>query len=261
MNKARALLFTVLLYLTLIIAMIAILPVLVMPRKVLLWIVHTYMRFVIVLQRVVVGTRSRFHFDAPLPDGGYIIAAKHQSMWETFTLFKIFPDPAIVYKRQLQWIPLFGWYMVKIRMIAVDRGTGSAAIEQIVEGGRRELANGRQLMIFPEGTRRAPGAEPAYRFGVAKLYEALDCPVVPVAVNSGLYWPRRSLERYPGTVEARILEPIMPGLSAEELLAELQTRLEAACDQLLIDAATRDRMPLPESARRRLAQLGIPISG
>jgi len=251
----RALLFTVLLYVSLIVVMILILPTLVMPRRALLWVLHTYMHFSVVLQEAVVGTRSTFHFDAPLPEGGYIIAAKHQSMWETFALFDVFPDPAIVYKRQLQWIPLFGWYLMKAGMITVDRGAGSSAIEQVVTGGRREIAKGRQLMIFPEGTRRAPGAPPAYRFGVARLYDALQCPVVPVAVNSGLYWPRRSFARHPGTVEARVLPAIAPGLTPEQLLEKLEDVLEAASDQLLIDAIKRDNMPLPESAQTRMAQL------
>ena len=125
--------------------------------------------------------------------GPLIVAAKHQSAWETFALLPLFDNPLFIVKRELQWIPIFGWLMIKGRMVPVDRGAGSQALAAMTERARIELADGRQLIIFPEGTRRPAGAEPRYKYGVAHLYAAEGVPCVPIALNSGLFWPRRSI--------------------------------------------------------------------
>ena len=142
------------------------------------------------------------------------------------------------------WIPFFGWYIMKMRMIPVDRGSRSKALKA---GGRRTKAemarNPRQLIIYPEGTRRAPGDEPAYKYGIVELYAQLGLPVVPVAHVAGLYWPRRKFLRYPGTIKARFLPPIPPGLDKEEFMRRLIAETEAACDA----AAGRSRAA-PEPA-------------
>jgi 1-acyl-sn-glycerol-3-phosphate acyltransferase len=127
---------------------------------------------------------------------------------------------------------LFGWYAAKAQEVAVDRRAGSQALTQMNERARDEAENGRQILIFPEGTRRPPGAPPAYKFGVAHLYSNLGFPCVPVALNSGLYWPRRKTIRRPGTIVVEILEPIPPGMPRDAFFRELQERLEAASDRL-----------------------------
>ena len=146
-----------------------------------------------------------------------IVAAKHQSAWETFALLPLFDNPLFIVKRELQWIPIFGWLMIKGRMVPVDRSAGSQALTAMTERARIELARGRQLIIFPEGTRRPAGAEPRYKYGVAHLYAAEGVPCVPIALNSGLFWPRRSILRLPGTVLVEILDPIAPGLDKRRI--------------------------------------------
>jgi 1-acyl-sn-glycerol-3-phosphate acyltransferase len=140
----------------------------------------------------------------------------------------------------------------------VHRGSKTVALKSITDGAKIAIAENRQIMIYPEGTRRAPGDEPSYKYGVAHLYVELGLPVVPIAHVAGLYWPRRKFLRYPGTIKCRVLPPILPGLSKEAFLKELQRVTEAACDEFLIDAATGPNPPpMPSSARRRLSKLGI----
>jgi 1-acyl-sn-glycerol-3-phosphate acyltransferase len=159
----------------------------------------------------------------------------------------------------LRWIPFFGWYIIKMRMIPVDRGRRSKALKDVIERTRAEMRrNPRQLIIYPEGTRRPPGAEPAYKWGIVELYAELGIPVVPVAHQAGLWWPRRKFLRHPGTIRARFLPPIPPGLGKEEFHARLVAETETACDAYLIEAANApDAPPMPPTARKRLAELGV----
>ena len=144
-------------------------------------------------------------------------------------------DPAFILKRELQWIPFFGWYATKAGMIPVDRGRRGQALADMTERARVELARGRQIVIFPEGTRRAPGAEPSYKFGIAHLYGETGMPCLPIALNSGLFWPRRSFLRYPGTIVAEVLDPIPPGLSKDAFAARLQQDIETATARLIAE--------------------------
>ena len=136
-------------------------------------------------------------------------------------------------KRELMWIPLFGWLARKARMIPIDRGSRVAAMARMTALARQEIARGRQIVIFPEGTRRAPGAAPRYLPGIAYLYAEIGLPCVPVALNSGLFWPRRSLRRYPGTVLVEALDPIPPGLDKRTFLRRLQGVIEEATARLV----------------------------
>jgi len=144
-------------------------------------------------------------------------------------------------------------------MIPVDRGSRSKALKAVVAATKQEMArNPRQLIIYPEGTRRAPGDEPAYKYGIVEIYTQLGVPVVPVAHVAGLYWPRRKFLRYPGTIKARFLPPIPPGLGKDEFMARLIGETEAACDQFLIEAASAPNPPaMPPSAVKRLRELGV----
>jgi 1-acyl-sn-glycerol-3-phosphate acyltransferase len=161
-------------------------------------------------------------------------------LWETFALFMLLPDPTYVLKRELMWLPLFGWLATKARMIPIDRGSHTKALASMVAAARREAARGRQIVIFPEGTRRPPGAKPRYLPGVAFLYSELGLPCVPVALNSGLFWPRRSLRRYPGTVLVEVLDPIPPGLEKREFLSRLQNATEEATARLVAEGERSD---------------------
>jgi 1-acyl-sn-glycerol-3-phosphate acyltransferase len=142
-------------------------------------------------------------------------------------------------------------------MIPVDRGSRARALKAVVAATKEELArNPRQLIIYPEGTRRAPGDEPAYKYGIVELYAQLGLPVVPVAHVAGLYWPRRKFLRHPGTIHARFLPPIPPGLGKDEFMRRLIGETEAACDELLVEAVRTDSPPLPPTAVKRLRELG-----
>jgi 1-acyl-sn-glycerol-3-phosphate acyltransferase len=208
------------------------------------------------LLRLIAGTRMEVRGHKNLPSGACLVVAKHQSAWDTFALIPLFSDPAIVLKDELKWIPLYGWFCVKFAHILVERDKAGTALKAMIRTAKDRVAAGRQVLIFPEGTRRAPGAAPDYKPGYVALYEALGVPCVPLALNSGLYWPRRSLHRHPGTIIVELLDPIPPGLSRKAFRAELESRLEAACDRLLIEAANADPAPpLPDEARERLAIL------
>jgi 1-acyl-sn-glycerol-3-phosphate acyltransferase len=147
---------------------------------------------------------------------------------------------------------------MKMRMIPVDRGSRSKALKAVVAATKEEMArNPRQLIIYPEGTRRAPGDEPAYKYGIVEIYAQLGVPVVPVAHVAGLYWPRRKFLRYPGTIKACFLPPIPPGLGKDEFMARLIGETEAACDQMLVEASRAPNPPaFPPTAVKRLRELG-----
>lgn len=209
------------------------------------------------LYRVIADTRSEITGQENLPQGSFILAPKHQSFWDVIAFFPYLKDPIYILKRELTWIPFFGWYVMKMRMIPVDRGSRSKALKAVLAATRAEMArNPRQLIIYPEGTRRAPGDVPAYKYGIVEIYTQLGLPVVPVAHVAGLYWPRRKFLRYPGTIRARFLPAIPPGLGKEEFMNRLISETEAACDALLVEATHQPNPPpLPPTAVGRLAEL------
>ena len=193
-------------------------------------------RFELWLLEVIVGTKLEVRGREKLPNGACLVAAKHQSAWETFALIPLFRDPALLMKRELFWIPFHGWFSHKFEMIPVDRDKGPAALRRMLREAKARIADGREIIIFPEGTRRAPGAPPDYKTGVILLYDALGVPCVPVALNSGLFWPRRSLTRRPGTIVVEFLDPIPPGLPKAEFLKRLTESIENASNRLLAEA-------------------------
>lgn len=237
----RSLLFNLFYYANIIVWMICALPSLLLPRIVLLTIVRAWSRVNFFLLRHVAGITCEIRGREHIPPGAVLVASKHQSVWDTFAMFLVFDDPCYVLKRELMWLPLFGWLAGKAEMIAVNRGARSKAMKQMNADGARQLAKGRQIVIFPEGTRRAPGAEPAYKFGVVFLYNEFGVPCVPIALNSGYFWPRRQFIRRPGTLVMEILPPIPPGEDKTVFFDKLQTRIEAASDRLLAEARSREK--------------------
>ena len=229
----RSILFNVLFYLNLLVHFIVAIPTLVMPRRALLEMARFWARTNVWLLRVVCGIKVEFRGVEKIPPGPLLVAAKHQSLWETFALLLILPDPAYIMKRELMWIPFFGWYTWKAGMISIDRSKGSQALASMNADARREAQRGRQIIIFPEGTRRSPGAAPSYKYGVAYLYAEMGVPCLPVALNSGLFWPRRSVRRYPGTIRVEVLDPIAPGLTRDQFFPQLQREIETATARLV----------------------------
>jgi 1-acyl-sn-glycerol-3-phosphate acyltransferase len=257
MLAIRSLLFNAVFYLNLIVQMILWAPLFfLMPRKKAWFVPKFWARSSLWLQEKLAGTRSEITGLENLPEGSFILAPKHQSFWDTIAFFPYLRDPLYILKRELTWIPFFGWYIMKMRLIPVNRGNRSKALKQVVVDTRREMAHDRQLIIYPEGTRRAPGDEPLYKYGIVELYSQLDLPVVPVAHVAGLFWPRRKFLRYPGTIKAKFLAPIPAGLEREEFMRRLIAETEAGCDSLLVDAATTPgHPPMPPTAVKRLREL------
>ena len=221
--------------------MVVALPTVALPYRFLLGVLRAYARSSLWLLRVICGVTVEWRGREKIPKGACIVACKHQSLWETFALFMLLEDPTYVLKRELMWIPLFGWLATKARMIPIDRGARATALARMTALARKEAARSRQIVIFPEGTRRPPGAEPHYLPGVAYLYAETGLPCVPVALNSGLFWPRRSLRRYPGTVLVEVLNPIPPGLDKREFLLHLQNVLEEATARLVRESVIKNQ--------------------
>lgn len=241
----RSVVFNILFYLNLALHVIAAIPTYALPRRAFMTIAKSWGRTSNALLRAVVGTRVEYRGIEKIPPGALLVASKHQSVWETFALLPLFDDPAYVFKRELMWIPIFGWYAWKTDMIPVDRGARGGALAAMTERVRAELARGRQIIIFSEGTRTSPGAPPAYKHGTAHLYDATGATCLPIALNSGLFWPRRKFLRYPGTIVLEVLDPISPGLGKEEFAARVQSDIENATARLIEEA--RCSYPLPPS--------------
>ncbi len=201
----------------------------------------------------IVGTRLEVRGRENLPDSAVLVASKHQSAWDTFALVPLLRDPAIIMKRELMWIPFYGWFSAKFGMIFVRRESGPTALRRMASDALDRVGAGRQILIFPEGTRREPGAEPAYKPGALYLYERLGVACVPMALNSGLYWPRRSLARHTGTIIVEFLKPIPSGLPRKEFSQRLERAIETASDALVVEAArSPNPPPIPTAARARL---------
>jgi 1-acyl-sn-glycerol-3-phosphate acyltransferase len=218
---------------------------------------------VLFMLRWLVGIRTEVTGAENIPEGGCIIAAKHQSDWDIFALLPHVGHPAFIAKKELLDIPLFGWAARWIDTISVDRNKGRDALPAMTLEARDALDRGCRVIIFPEGTRRAPLDTPAYRSGIIRMYRAMDVPVVPVALTSGLYWGRNSPILWPGTARAKFLEPIMPGLPGDEFLNTLIARIETETDAMVLEDARKGlARPISPRLRARLdaleAQSGTP---
>jgi 1-acyl-sn-glycerol-3-phosphate acyltransferase len=235
MVALRSVAFNLLFYVNLVLHIVAALPTFFLPRRAFITVAKSWGHTSNALL-VVAGIRIEMRGREKIPQGALLVASKHQSVWETFALVPLFDDPAYIYKRELLWIPVFGWYLWKSDMVPVDRRARGGAIAGMIESARKELGRGRQIIIFPEGTRTAPGAAPAYKSGLANLYAATGVPCLPVALNSGVFWPRRKFLRYPGTIVLEVLDPILPGLDKETFAARVQGDIETATARLVAEA-------------------------
>ena len=186
----------------------------------------------VAMERGIIGLRYRVVGREHLPDGPFVLAAKHQSAWDTIIFFVLLERPAYVLKKELLAIPLYGLYARRAGHIAVDRKAGAKALRALLEDSRRAVADGMVPVIFPQGTRTAPGTRLPYQPGVAALYKGLDLPVVPVALNSGLFWGRRAFRKRPGTIRLEFLPAIPPGKDRAGFMAELEGAIEQATDRL-----------------------------
>lgn len=232
MNLLRAVAFQVAFWIWSAVINLAWLPSLLMSPSATVRGQTIWAKGVMVLLRVLVGIRYELRGRDNIPAGPVLIAAKHQSAWDTMIFHIIAHDPAIVMKAELLKIPIYGWYCRHSRMIPIDRDTGSKAIRAMVDAAKAAAAEARPIIIFPQGTRVAPGAEAPYLPGIAALYRQLGIPVVPVALNSGVFWPRHSIRRKPGTIVLEYLPIIEPGLNRREFMARLEAAIEPASAHL-----------------------------
>ena len=207
----------------------AALPLLLGPRKTALALSQSWARAVLWGLKVFAGVGMRI--TGTVPRQPVLVAAKHMSTWDTLAIHLALGDPGIVLKRSLLLIPFFGWYVGKTAAIPIDRGAGASALRTMARAAQEMLAQGRPVVIFPEGTRRKPGAPPDYKPGVAGLYGQLGVPCVPVALNSGRYW--QGFRKRPGTITLAFLEPIPPGLKRAQFMPILEERIETATKALL----------------------------
>ncbi|HEX5377724.1 MAG TPA: lysophospholipid acyltransferase family protein [Phenylobacterium sp.] len=236
MTALRSLIFVALFYVWSAAVAIAVFPLLLFPplwmlRCLVVWSVGINFLLRICCD-IKVEIRGREHIPTA---GSALIAAKHQCMLDVFVQFGVLPGALFVAKKELMWIPFFGWYARKMGMVVVDRSGHSTALRKMIRDAQAQFAKApRQILIFPEGTRTAPGAEPDYKPGIAGLYREFDLPVVPVATNSGVHWPKHGFIRRPGTIVFEYLEPIPPGLKRAEFMRLLQERIEPASERLLV---------------------------
>jgi 1-acyl-sn-glycerol-3-phosphate acyltransferase len=215
-------------------------PILLMPRRsVVAWSLF-WIDFCLGWLRVTCRLTHRVGGLENMPAGPVIFACKHQSSWETLAFSKLFPNSAIVLKRELLFVPIVGWAMARVGNIAVARGDGAAALRGLVRQAKAAIADGRSILIFPEGTRTPVGSQRPYQVGAAALYRQLGVPVVPVALNSGLFWGRRQFIKWPGVIDVEVLPAIPPGLGREAFMATLRERIEVATTRLVAGVRRRN---------------------
>jgi 1-acyl-sn-glycerol-3-phosphate acyltransferase len=234
----RSVVFNTAFYLSFLVIAVLGLPALV-SRAATLEVARVWARTNIFLMKHIAGIKFEVRGLEKLPSGGCLIAAKHQSALETFGIVPYVHTFAFILKRELNWLPIFGWYTMRTGMIGVNRGARSKALRDMTVEAKKKIAKGVQIIIYPEGTRRPPGAEPNYKYGPVHLYSELGTVCIPVALNTGLYWPRRSFLRYPGTAVMEFLDPIPPGLDGEAFKVKLEEAIETASNRLIAEARAR----------------------
>jgi len=233
MTALRSLAFQLLFWAWTALLAVLYLPLLALPRRAIVVAGRAWARSVLWLLARLVGLRHRIEGLEHVPSGPAIWALKHQSAWDTLMVPILVPDPVVILKRELLLLPFYGWYATKHGMIGIDRGGGAKALRAMVVAAKGAADAGHSIVVFPEGTRTAPGTRRPYHSGIAALYGQLDLPVVPVALNSGLFWGRRAFTRRPGTITLRILPPIPPGLDRREFMTRLEDTIETATAKLV----------------------------
>ena len=236
----RSLVFNIVFYVNLIGFLVLGIWFLVLPRKWAMEALKIWARSSMWWQKVIVGTKVEVRGLEHIPKGACLLVGKHQSLWETFAILPLVDDPAMVLKKELTYIPLFGWFAMKFEMVAVNRGAAASALRKLRKDAAKTIAQGRQILIFPEGTRKNPRAEPDYKPGAAALYLSLDTPAVPFGLNSGLYWPRRKFVRYRGTIIIEFGPAIPAGLARKDFFERSQADIETLTNKLISEGIAKD---------------------
>jgi 1-acyl-sn-glycerol-3-phosphate acyltransferase len=245
----RSVLYQIAFYTVMVAYFFVALPAFLLPERVMLGVARAWTSTTVWLLRVICGLKLEVRGRENIPPGACLVASKHQSAWETLGLLPLFRYPAYVLKRELLWLPIFGQCLAKAGMIPLDRGGGKDALANLIARARAAFSIGKQVIIFPEGTRRPPGAAPDYKLGIVQLYSSCGVSCLPVALNSGVFWPRRSFLRYPGTVIVEFLPPIPPGLPRAAFFRRLQNDIETATERLVAEAQYEDSGVEAQAAR------------
>jgi len=207
-------------------------PALLLPPKASHYIAITWCRLNMWFLKITCNLECQLIGLENIPDHPVLFASKHQSTWETLAFTPILSVPVFILKKELIYIPFFGGFLKKAGMIAVDRKTGASSLKTLMETAKKRLARGRSIVIFPEGQRSYPGERPKYQRGILALYEALQVPVVPIALNSGLFWPRRAFIKKPGIITVQFLPPIPAHVERSQFMQLLEDTIETASAKL-----------------------------
>ena len=250
----RSLLFQIAFYLNNIIQVIIfMIPFLMMSREKAWSICRFWGRSHMWLHAKIIGTELEVRGAEHIPEGGFIVAAKHQSSYETLSLYNLFAEPTYILKAGLLKVPLLGVYFSRMDMIGVNRGRGGSTLKSMAEGVDDALNKERQIIIFPEGTRRYMGDDPRNKYGIRHLYETLDVTVLPVSLNTGAFWPKNRFLHYPGKVIFQIHPPINQGLEGDEFMDTLMETIETGSNALLLETAAADNAsPVAVNAATKL---------
>lgn len=234
-----SLIFVVQMYLAMAVFGIAYLPYAILRREGALAATHAYARYVRWSARVLVGLKSELR--GPIPQGEVVIAAKHQSFFDIIVIYSELQRPRFIMKKELIYAPFLGWYALRVGCVPVDRGKRGAAIQKLKDDVASGSAEPGQLVIYPQGTRVAPGEYKSYKVGVGLIYDQLGCPCIPAAANVGYFWPKRGILRKRGTAVVEFLPAIPPGLKVDEVMRRIEAEVEAGSDRLLAEAQASAR--------------------
>ena len=228
----RSAIFNFILVLTIFLMGLLAFPLLIGSRKWVCWLRDRWVKFILLSLKIIVGLDYRVEGLENLPKGRFMVASKHQSAWETLALHLIFPDPSIVLKKELLKLPILGRFIEKVGMVPIDRSGRASALKSMLIAARKWANIGRPIIIFPQGTRVTAGEKHNYHSGVFAVYRALKVPVVPVALNSGMFWSRKAFIKKPGIITVRVLSYIRPGMDRKEFMEKLEDVIETETELL-----------------------------
>lgn len=234
-----SLIFVVQMYLMMAVFGILYLPYAIVNKRGAVAATKAYAHYVRWSARIIVGLKSELRGE--IPQGQVVIAAKHQSFFDIIILYSELPRPRFIMKKELVYTPFLGWYALRVGCVPVDRGKRGAAISKLKSDVAAGAAEPGQLVIYPQGTRVAPGAHLPYKVGVGLIYDQLDCPCIPAATNVGVFWPKRGILRKRGTTVVELLPAIPPGLSVPQVMHRIEAEVEAGSDRLMAEAGFTPR--------------------
>ena len=229
-----SLIFVVQMYLMMAVVGLVYLPYAIFSKHGAVAATKAYARYVRWSARVIVGLKSELRGE--IPQGQVVIAAKHQSFFDIIILYSELPRARFIMKKELVYTPFLGWYALRVGCVPVDRGKRGAAITKLKADVAAGATEPGQLVIYPQGTRVAPGAHLPYKVGVGLIYDQLDCPCIPAAANVGVFWPKRGILRHRGTAVVELLPAIPPGLSVPQVMRRIEAEVEAGSDRLMAEA-------------------------